>query len=66
LPAGSEPPNFTAIAISFPILVNAFAILSKRANILCLRFSNILPIEISALCTEIDAQKYKEGRIHQV
>jgi hypothetical protein len=41
---GSGPPAFTAIAISFPIRVNCFAIRSHLANIEALRTSNILPI----------------------
>ena len=38
------PPVFTAIAISLPMRVKFFAILSQRANMALLRTSNILPI----------------------
>jgi hypothetical protein len=43
--AGSGPPAFTAITISFPIRVNCFAILSHRANIVAFLTSKILPIQ---------------------
>src|SRR5205085_7258961 len=46
LVAGSGPPAFTAMAISFPIRVNCFAMRSQRANMVDLRTSNILPIII--------------------
>jgi hypothetical protein len=44
LVSGLGPPSLTAIAISLPALVNAFAILSQRANFDALRYSNARPI----------------------
>src|SRR5690348_10486823 len=41
---GSGPPAFTAMAISFPIRVNCFAILSQRANMVAFLTSNMRPI----------------------
>src|SRR5579859_6637640 len=42
---GSVPPDFTAILMSFAIRANCFAMRFHRANIVCLRTSNILPID---------------------
>ena len=44
--SGLGPLCFTAMAISLPIRVNCFAMRSKRANMVCFRFSKILPISI--------------------
>ena len=41
---GSEPPVFTEIVISLPMRANCFAMRFQRANIVCLRTSNIRPI----------------------
>src|SRR4029077_11582891 len=45
----SGPPDFTARAISFPIRVNCFAILSHLANMVALRTSKIRPITFKKL-----------------
>ena len=44
LRSGSGPPALTAMTMSFPMRVNCFAIRSYRANIVCLRFSNMRPM----------------------
>ena len=44
LECGSVPPVFTATAISLLMRVNAFAMRSQRANIVCLRTSKMRPI----------------------
>src|SRR5580693_10864 len=44
LVAGSGPPVFTAMAISFPMRVNCLAIRSHRANMVCFLTSNMRPI----------------------
>src|SRR2546423_4961862 len=41
---GSGPPAFTAMAISFPMRVNCFAMRSQRANMVDFRTSNMRPI----------------------
>src|SRR5690606_9344269 len=46
--SGNGPPCFTAIAMSLPMREKALAIRSKRANILCFRFSNILPMVLNS------------------
>jgi hypothetical protein len=40
------PPDFTAIAISLEIRANCFAILFYRANMTCLRGSNMPPMAV--------------------
>src|SRR5688500_14883641 len=47
--SGFGPPDFTAIAMSLPTRVKAFAILFQRANIVALRFSKIRPMGPSDL-----------------
>ena len=44
LVSGLGPPAFTAMAMSLPMRVNAFAILSQRANIVALRVSKMRPM----------------------
>ena len=44
LVSGLGPPAFTAMAMSFPIRVKAFAILSHRLNIVALRVSKMRPM----------------------
>src|SRR5262249_36594457 len=44
---GSGPPDFTAMAISRLMRVNAFAILFQRANIVALRVSKIRPTSVA-------------------
>jgi hypothetical protein len=43
---GSDPPDFTAMVISLPILANCFAIRFQRANIVCLRTSKMRPMKL--------------------
>src|SRR6185436_8273601 len=40
----SPPPALTAMLMSFEIRANCFAMRSQRANIVCLRTSNMRPI----------------------
>ena len=44
LVSGLGPPAFTAMAMSFAIRVNIFAIRSHRLNMVALRVSNIRPM----------------------
>src|SRR6476661_6779639 len=44
LVSGLGPPDFTAIARSFPMRVKAFAILSHRLNMVAFLVSKILPM----------------------
>src|SRR5688572_3535992 len=44
LVSGLGPPDFTAMARSFPMRVKAFAILSHRLNIVAFRVSKIRPM----------------------
>src|ERR1700749_663144 len=54
LVAGSGPPALTAMAISFPIRENCFAIRSQRANIVDFLTSKMRPIIISLLGGEVN------------
>ena len=42
--SGLGPPDFTAMAMSFPIRVKTFAILSHRSNMVALRVSKMRPM----------------------
>src|SRR6187399_2883231 len=46
---GSDPPALTAILMSLEIRANCFAMRSHRANIVCLRTSNMRPIRARIL-----------------
>jgi hypothetical protein len=45
--SGLGPPDFTAMAMSRPIRVNAFAIRSHRLNMVALRVSKIRPMAMA-------------------
>src|SRR5215472_10633056 len=69
---GSVPPDFTAMLMSFAIRANCFAMRFHRANIVCLRTSNIRPIgghlsESRQLCGELGRIKASElGELRQL
>src|ERR1700741_3624390 len=44
LEAGSEPPDLTAMVMSFAMRANCFAMRFHRANIVCLRTSKMRPM----------------------
>src|SRR3984957_14317842 len=44
LEAGSAPPDLTAMVMSLAIRANCFAMRFQRANIVCLRTSNMRPM----------------------
>jgi hypothetical protein len=51
LDSGLGPADFTAMAISLPILVNSLLSLAERAKILCFRFSKMRPIYFRNIST---------------
>src|SRR5690606_8850922 len=57
LVSGLGPPSLTAITISFPILVNVFAIADQRFIFLAFLNSNALPISFQFL--------FRDGKIKE-
>src|SRR6187200_2749221 len=49
LELGSDPPALTAMLMSLAMRANCFAMRSHRANIVCLRTSNMRPIRARIL-----------------
>src|SRR3954469_18791573 len=64
LDATSPPPALTAMLMSLAIRANCFAMRSQRANIVCLRTSNMRPIRpriLAHLLADRDAQAADVG-----
>src|SRR6185369_4409122 len=59
--SGLGPPDFTAMAMSFPMRVKAFAILSHRLNMVALRVSKMRPMGDSTT-TSAARQPHRERR----